>query len=40
MARPIWTGVLSFGLVTVPIALYSATGSHSVSFRQIQRRYR
>ncbi|MFE0457815.1 Ku protein [Kitasatospora sp. NPDC058965] len=37
MARPIWTGVLSFGLVTVPVALYSATESHSVSFRQIQR---
>lgn len=37
MARPIWTGVLSFGLVTVPVSLYSATQSHSVSFRQIQR---
>ncbi|WP_344439366.1 Ku protein [Kitasatospora nipponensis] len=37
MARPIWTGVLSFGLVTVPIALYSATESHGVSFRQIER---
>ncbi len=37
MARPIWTGTLSFGLVTVPIALYAATESHGVSFRQIQR---
>lgn len=37
MARPIWTGVLSFGLVTVPIALYSATESHTVAFRQIER---
>ncbi|MFF3068806.1 Ku protein [Kitasatospora sp. NPDC057936] len=37
MARPIWTGMLSFGLVTVPVALYSATESHGVSFRQIQR---
>ncbi|MGK4585237.1 Ku protein [Kitasatospora sp. HPMI-4] len=37
MARPIWTGVLSFGLVTVPVALYSATESHTVSFHQIQR---
>ncbi|WP_405021333.1 Ku protein [Kitasatospora sp. NBC_00070] len=37
MARPIWSGVLSFGLVTVPVALYSATQSHSVSFRQLQR---
>jgi DNA end-binding protein Ku len=32
-----WTGVLSFGLVTVPVALYSATEDHSVRFRQIQR---
>lgn len=37
MARPTWTGVLSLGLVTVPIALYSATEDHTVSFRQIQR---
>ena len=37
MARPIWTGALMFGLVTVPVALYAATESHSVSFRQIQR---
>ncbi|MGE7439513.1 non-homologous end joining protein Ku [Kitasatospora sp. NPDC001175] len=37
MARPIWTGVLSFGLVTLPVALYSATESHTVSFHQIQR---
>jgi DNA end-binding protein Ku len=37
MARPIWTGVLTFGLVTVPVALYAATESHGVQFRQIQR---
>ncbi|MFB7669675.1 Ku protein [Kitasatospora sp. NPDC056138] len=37
MARPVWTGVLTFGLVTVPVALYAATESHTVSFRQIQR---
>ncbi|MFI9274525.1 Ku protein [Kitasatospora sp. NPDC052896] len=37
MARPIWTGTLSFGLVTVPVALYSATEDHSVHFRQLQR---
>ena len=24
MARPIWKGALSFGLVTIPIGLYSA----------------
>lgn len=37
MARPIWTGALTFGLVTVPVGLYSATESHTVQFRQIQR---
>lgn len=37
MARPIWTGTLSFGLVTVPVGLYSATEDHSVHFRQLQR---
>ena len=33
MARPIWTGTISFGLVTLPVKLYSATESHTVSFR-------
>lgn len=37
MARPVWNGALSLGLVTVPVALYSATRSHSVPFRQIER---
>ena len=37
MARPVWQGALSLGLVTVPIALYTATQDHSVPFRQIQR---
>ncbi|WP_189278687.1 non-homologous end joining protein Ku [Kitasatospora griseola] len=37
MARPVWTGVLSFGLVTVPVALYTATDSHAVQFHQLQR---
>jgi DNA end-binding protein Ku len=36
MARPIWTGVISFGLVSVPVAIYSATESHEVSFHQFQ----
>lgn len=34
MARPIWNGAISFGLVTVPVQLYSATSDHSVHFRQ------
>jgi DNA end-binding protein Ku len=37
MARPIWTGVISFGLVSVPVALYSATKAHDVSFNQFQK---
>jgi DNA end-binding protein Ku len=37
MARPIWTGTLSFGLVAVPVGLYSATEDHGVHFRQLQR---
>ena len=37
MARPIWSGILSFGLVSVPVSLFSATEDHTVSFRQIQR---
>ncbi|MET9954490.1 Ku protein [Streptomyces sp. NPDC006339] len=35
MPRPMWTGAISFGLVTVPISLEPATESHDVSFRQI-----
>ncbi|WBP92025.1 non-homologous end joining protein Ku [Kitasatospora cathayae] len=37
MARPMWTGVLAFGLVTVPVALYTATQSHDIHFHQLQR---
>ncbi|WP_371502868.1 Ku protein [Kitasatospora sp. NBC_00374] len=37
MARPVWTGVLTFGLVTVPVSLYTATDSHTVRFHQLER---
>ncbi|MFK8911326.1 Ku protein [Streptomyces sp. YS-3] len=33
--RSIWNGAISFGLVSIPIKLYNATESHSISFRQI-----
>ena len=33
MPRSIWKGVISFGLVAIPIRLYLATESKSVSFR-------
>lgn len=36
MARAIWTGSISFGLVTVPVKLYTATSPHKVSFHQFQ----
>jgi len=37
MARPVWRGSLSLGLVTVPVELYSATSQHQVHFHQFQR---
>lgn len=33
--RSIWKGSISFGLVSIPIKVISATESHSVSFRQV-----
>ncbi|MBK5356726.1 Ku protein [Pseudomonas sp. TH41] len=32
MARAIWKGAISFGLVHIPVALVSATSSHGVDF--------
>ncbi|WP_020668817.1 Ku protein [Amycolatopsis nigrescens] len=37
MARPIWSGAVNFGLVTVPVELYSATEDHTIHFRQFER---
>jgi len=37
MARPIWTGALSFGLVNVPVGLYSATDDKTIHFNQLER---
>ena len=34
MARAVWSGVLSFGLVSVPVSLYSATEEHTPDFHQ------
>jgi DNA end-binding protein Ku len=36
MARPIWTGSLSFGLVNVPVGLYSAIEQKDIRFHQFQ----
>ena len=35
MARSIWTGTISFGLVTVPVKMYSAVSRKSVRFHQL-----
>ncbi|MGW5611485.1 non-homologous end joining protein Ku [Streptomyces sp. NPDC003753] len=37
MARAIWSGVLTFGLVTVPVQLFTATEDHTVHFHQLER---
>ena len=38
MARPIWKGMISFGLVSVPVVLYPAEQSHSLSFSMLDKR--
>ncbi|MGJ4728819.1 Ku protein [Luteimonas sp. SDU101] len=40
MARPIWTGNLSFGLLNVPVSLMSGTRSNDLSFRMLDARDR
>jgi DNA end-binding protein Ku len=37
MARAIWSGSVSFGLVNVPVGLYSATQDHDVHFHQFEK---
>ncbi|SOF02433.1 DNA end-binding protein Ku [Streptomyces sp. OV198] len=37
MARAIWTGVITFGLATLPVGLFTATEDHTVHFHQLQR---
>lgn len=37
MARAIWTGSVSFGLVNVPVGLYSAVQTKAVRFHQLHR---
>ncbi|HEX2649501.1 MAG TPA: Ku protein [Burkholderiales bacterium] len=36
--RPLWTGAISFGLVNVPVSLYSATRHHSLDFDMLDKR--
>ena len=35
--RAMWKGAVSFGLVNVPVKMYTATSSHDVSFHQVHR---
>lgn len=38
MPRAIWKGSISFGLVTIPVALYTAENRKNLSFRMLDRR--
>jgi DNA end-binding protein Ku len=38
VARPIWSGTISFGLVSVPVRMFSATQSKEVRFHFLDRR--
>jgi len=40
MARPVWNGVVSFGLLNVPVQLYTATRSVDLHFRMLDARNR
>ena len=33
--RAIWKGAVSFGLVSVPVKVYSATADHDVALHQV-----
>ena len=38
MARAIWSGSVSFGLVNVPVKAFSAVRDHSVHFNQLEKK--
>ena len=38
MARPVWTGSISFGLVNVPVKAYTAVRDHDVHFHQLEKK--
>jgi DNA end-binding protein Ku len=37
MARAIWTGSITFGLVSIPVGLVTATEDHTIHFHQFER---
>jgi DNA end-binding protein Ku len=38
MARALWTGSVSFGLVNIPVRMFTAQHDHEVSFHQLSKR--
>jgi DNA end-binding protein Ku len=38
MARPVWRGTISFGLVNVPVKAYTAVRDHDVHFHQLEKK--
>jgi hypothetical protein len=36
MARAIWSGALSFGLVTIPVKAFAAVRDHTIHFNQLE----
>ena len=36
-ARAIWSGIITFGMVSIPVKLYSATDNKDISFNQLHR---
>lgn len=36
--RSMWSGAISFGLINIPVKLYSATEEHSITFDMLHRR--
>jgi DNA end-binding protein Ku len=38
MARPVWSGTISFGLIAIPVKLFNAVRRQSVSFNQLDER--
>ena len=37
MERPLWSGSLAFGIVTIPVRMMAAVRDHDVHFHQISR---
>jgi DNA end-binding protein Ku len=38
MARPVWSGTISFGLVNVPVKAFTAVRDHDVHFNQLDKK--